>query len=95
MLQQAEPDDYVVATGETHSVRELVEIAFARVGLDWQRARACRTRRCCGPAEVDLADRRRAQGAARCSAGAPRVGFAELVEMMVRADLDRLRERPE
>ena len=37
MLQQPQPDDYVVATGETHTVRELVEIAFGRVGLDWQK----------------------------------------------------------
>ena len=36
MLQQAEPDDYVVATGEKHSVRELCELAFGHVGLDWQ-----------------------------------------------------------
>ena len=37
MLQQDEPDDYVISTGVSHSVRELIEIAFARVGLDWQK----------------------------------------------------------
>ena len=48
MLQQRQPDDYVIATGETHTVRELVEIAFGHVGLDWQRVRRGRTRASCG-----------------------------------------------
>ena len=44
MLQQDEPDDYVIATGVSHSVRKLVEIAFGHVGLDWQQVRAHRSR---------------------------------------------------
>ena len=91
MLQQPEPDDYVVATGQTHSVRELVEIAFAVVGLRWQehvREDPAFLR----PAEVDLlvGDATKA----RATLGwAPRVGFEGLVEMMVRADLERLRAK--
>jgi GDPmannose 4,6-dehydratase len=91
MLQQPAPDDYVVATGETHSVRELVEVAFACVGLKWQdhvREDPAFLR----PAEVDLlvGDATKA----RTTLGwAPRVGFQALVEMMVRADLERLRAK--
>ena len=85
MLQQASPDDYVIATGETHSVRELCEIAFARAGLDWRDhvvVDAAHVR----PAEVDLliGD----AGKARRQLGwAPKVSFKDLVEMMVDADL--------
>jgi GDPmannose 4,6-dehydratase len=85
MLQQSTPDDYVIATGETHSVRELCEIAFARAGLDWRDhvvVDAAHVR----PAEVDLliGD----AGKARHRLGwAPKVSFKELVEMMVDADL--------
>src|SRR5262245_60594782 len=85
MLQQSAPDDYVIATGETHSVRELCEIAFARAGLDWRDhvvVDAAHVR----PAEVDLliGD----AGKARRQLGwAPKVSFKELVEMMVDADL--------
>jgi GDPmannose 4,6-dehydratase len=88
MLQQERPDDYVVATGISHSVRELVEIAFARVGLDWQKyvtVDAALLR----PAEVDhlLGDASKA----RTQLGwKPEVDFKQLVEMMVDADLDRL-----
>jgi GDPmannose 4,6-dehydratase len=89
MLQQPVPDDYVVATGETHSVRELVEIAFERVGIDWQR-HVVVDPKLVRPAEVD-----RLQGdasKARDRLGwKPRVTFRELVERMVDADLDRLR----
>jgi GDPmannose 4,6-dehydratase len=91
MLQQAAPDDYVVATGETHSVRELVDVAFACVGLKWQdyvREDPAFLR----PAEVDLlvGDATKA----RTTLGwAPNVGFHGLVEMMVRADLERLRAK--
>ncbi|HET9275736.1 MAG TPA: GDP-mannose 4,6-dehydratase [Gemmatimonadales bacterium] len=91
MLQQPEPRDYVVGTGETHSVRELVEIAFAHVGLAWAdyvRTDAAFIR----PAEVDLlqAD----AGKARRELGwVPRVSFRELVEMMVDADVARLERR--
>ena len=53
MLQQDEPDDYVVATGETHSVRELCELAFAAAGLDWEEYVTI-DERFLRPAEVDL-----------------------------------------
>ncbi|HOW73920.1 MAG TPA: GDP-mannose 4,6-dehydratase [Phycisphaerae bacterium] len=84
MLQQEKPDDYVVATGETHSVREFLELAFQRVGLDWQECVACDPRYL-RPAEVDLllGD---ASKARRVLGWKPRVSFAGLVEMMVDAD---------
>jgi GDPmannose 4,6-dehydratase len=87
MLQQERADDFVVATGISHSVRELVEIAFARAGLDWQkfvRVDPALKR----PAEVDhlLGDASKA----RAELGwAPTVEFKQLVEMMVDADLER------
>jgi GDPmannose 4,6-dehydratase len=88
MLQQDQPDDYVIATGVCHSVRELVEIAFARVGLDWQnyvRVDPALLR----PAEVDhlLGD---ASKARRVLKWKPEVDFKQLIEMMVDADLQRL-----
>ena len=62
MLQQDEPDDYVIATGETHSVRELCEVAFGLVGLDWERY--VRVRRALLPADRGRrAVRRRVEGA--------------------------------
>jgi GDPmannose 4,6-dehydratase len=91
MLQQAAPDDYVVATGETHAVRELLEVAFGCVGLKWQdhvREDPAFLR----PAEVDLLVGDASK--ARATLGwTPRVGFEGLVEMMVRADLERLRAK--
>jgi GDPmannose 4,6-dehydratase len=91
MLQQDSPDDYVVATGEAHSVGELVETAFAAAGLDWRQYvhEDPALRR---PAEVEglIGDASRA----RAQLGwEPQVRFAGLVEMMVRADLERLRPR--
>jgi GDPmannose 4,6-dehydratase len=89
MLQQPSPDDYVIGTGETHSVRELCEVAFARVGLDWRKY-VLQDERFMRPAEVDLlvAD----AGKARTGLGwAPTVDFRQLVEMMVDADLARHR----
>jgi GDPmannose 4,6-dehydratase len=88
MLQQRVPRDYVVGTGETHSVRELVELAFSRVGLDY-REYVVSDPKYYRPAEVDLllADPR----LARQELGwRPRVTFKELVEMMVDADMARL-----
>ena len=85
MLQQSKPDDFVIATGETHSVRELCEIAFARAGLDWRDhvvVDAAHVR----PAEVDLLIGDAAK-ARRTLGWAPKVSFKELVEMMVDADL--------
>ncbi|MDP8224916.1 MAG: GDP-mannose 4,6-dehydratase [Candidatus Lernaella stagnicola] len=85
MLQQDEADDYVIATGETHSVRELVEIAFQRVGLDWQDYVTVDPR-FMRPAEVDflIGDFSKAKEKLGWE---PRVKFRELVEMMVDADL--------
>jgi GDPmannose 4,6-dehydratase len=89
MLQQPEPTDFVVGTGIAHSVRELCRIAFERVGLDYERFVVIDPA-LFRPAEVDhlLADPARA----RVSLGwAPEVTFERLVEMMVDADLERLR----
>jgi len=88
MLQQPKPVDYVIGTGETHSVRELCEIAFAHAGLDWKRHVKVDPG-FVRPAEVDTlqADAARAR---RELGWAPRTTFAELVRMMVDADLERL-----
>jgi GDPmannose 4,6-dehydratase len=93
MLQREGPQDYVVGTGEAHSVRELVEVAFAHVGLDWQK-HVVSDPKYYRPAEVDvlIADPSKA---CRELGWSPQVGFTELVKMMVDADLDRLtRSRP-
>ena len=89
MLQQPEPDDYVIATGVAHSVRELVEIAFARAGLDWEK-HVVIDPKLVRPAEVDLllGDASKAHDQLGWK---PRVAFRELVEQMVDADLERLR----
>ncbi|MEW6752895.1 MAG: GDP-mannose 4,6-dehydratase [Candidatus Latescibacterota bacterium] len=92
MLQQEQPDDYVIATGEAHSVREFLVEAFGHAGLDW-----CRhvelDPRYLRPAEVDLligdASKARQQ-----LGWEPRVRFAELVQLMVDADIALLGERP-
>jgi GDPmannose 4,6-dehydratase len=88
MLQQDEAADYVVATGEEHSVREFVEIAFDRVGLDPEK-HVVVDPRFLRPAEVDhlVGD---ASKARRELDWAPRTSFRELVELMVDADLERL-----
>jgi GDPmannose 4,6-dehydratase len=88
MLQQPSPQDYVIGTGRTHSVRELVETAFSHVGLDWQK-HVTTDPRFIRPAEVDLlqADPSKAR---RELGWGPKVGFKELVGMMVDADLERL-----
>ncbi len=85
MLQRDDPDDYVVATGETHSVRDFCEEAFAAAGLDW-RDHVDVDPALYRPAEVDLlvGDATRAR---RELDWAPTVGFRELVELMVEADL--------
>jgi GDPmannose 4,6-dehydratase len=87
MLQRDDPQDYVVGTGETHTVRELCEVAFRHAGLDWK-AYVKVDPRFARPAEVDvlLAD----AGRARRELGwVPKVGFERLVTMMVEADLER------
>src|SRR5919204_6851641 len=88
MLQADEPEDYVVATGEEHSVRECVEIAFARVGLDPEQY-VTTDPRYLRPAEVDhlVGDASKAREQLRWQ---PHVSFKELIEMMVDADLERL-----
>jgi len=88
MLQQSRPDDYVIATGVAHSVRDLIQIAFARVGLEWEkfvRVDPALLR----PAEVEhlLGD---ASKARKELAWTPSIDFKQLVEMMVDADLARL-----
>jgi GDPmannose 4,6-dehydratase len=88
MLQQDEPEDYVVATGEEHSVQEYVEIAFARAGLDPER-HVVQDAQFMRPAEVDhlVGDSSKAQAALGWQPG---TSFRELVELMVDADLERL-----
>jgi GDPmannose 4,6-dehydratase len=88
MLQQPTPDDYVVATGETHSVREFCELAFSFVDLDYQKYVKVDEffRR---PAEVDLLIGN-AEKARRVLGWAPRHTFESLVENMVRHDLELL-----
>jgi GDPmannose 4,6-dehydratase len=89
MLQQDEADDYVIATGEAHSVKRLIEIAFGHTGLDWQKH--VRTDPAfLRPAEVDhlIGDPAKAR---KQLAWEPSVDFAGLVTMMVDADIERLK----
>ena len=92
MLQQTQPDDYVIATGESHSVRELVEVAFDHVALDWKRYVRLDPK-FLRPAEVDhlIGDASKARNALGWR---PDVDFAGLVRMMVDADLNRLSRAP-
>ena len=89
MLQQERPDDYVVATGRTHAVRDFVRLAFEAADLDWEQYVVVDPRYY-RPAEVDLlvGDATKAK---RALGWVPEVSFEQLVERMVRADLDRLR----
>ncbi len=89
MLQQPQPDDYVIATGRTHAVRDFVRLAFAAADLDWE-DHVVVDPRYYRPAEVDLlvGD---ASKARRVLGWEPETTFEELVEQMVRADLERLR----
>jgi GDPmannose 4,6-dehydratase len=86
MLQQEKPDDYVIATGETHTVREFVEETFEILGLDWRRHVEIDPRYL-RPTEVDLllGDSSKAHNDLGWK---PRVGFKELVRIMVEADLE-------
>jgi GDPmannose 4,6-dehydratase len=88
MLQQDEPSDYVVATGEEHSVQDFVEVAFERAGLDPEK-HVVQDPRFLRPAEVDhlVGD---ASKARRELEWAPRTSFRELAELMVDADLERV-----
>jgi GDPmannose 4,6-dehydratase len=91
ILQQDKPDDYIVATGETHTVQEFLEIAFAHVQLDWKDY-VKHDGRYERPAEVDLlvGD---ASKAKRVLGWEPKVRFPELVRLMVDADLASLQKR--
>jgi GDPmannose 4,6-dehydratase len=91
MLQQDAPGDYVIGTGESHSVREFVEAAFAHAGLDW-REHVRIDPRYYRPAEVDDL-RADTYKASRLLGWAPRVKFPELVKMMVDADIAELRRK--
>ncbi len=86
MLQQDQPDDYVVATGESHAVRDLVELAFAEAGLDWRRYVEIDPRYL-RPTEVDALQGDATKARQRLG-WAPRVNFRELIKMMVAHDLD-------
>jgi len=90
MLQQDEPDDYVISTGETHTVQELVEIAFDYVGLNWQDYVVI-DEKFVRPAEVDLL-------LGDCNKAMKKLGwkqevnFKQLIEMMVSSDLEKLKK---
>jgi GDPmannose 4,6-dehydratase len=88
ILQQAEPEDFVLATGETHSIRELLEVAFVAAGLDWKQHVHCDPK-LMRPAEVEYlcGD---ASKAREKLGWKPRLGFADLIKMMVEADLEAL-----
>jgi len=87
MLQQDKPEDYVVASGQTHTVRDLIEIAFGHVGCDWKKF-VVEDPAFVRPAEVDLllGDPTKAK---RALGWEPKVNFRQLIEMMVDADLKR------
>jgi GDPmannose 4,6-dehydratase len=88
MLQRETPEDFVIGTGKTHSVREFCELAFNHVGLNYQDY-VVQDPRFMRPSEVDqlIADPSKARKELGWS---PRVGFKDLVEMMVEADLKLL-----
>ncbi len=93
MLQQDDPDDYVVGTGETHAVQELCEVAFAHVGLNW-RDYVVQDPRFMRPAEVDLLVSDPSKAKAKLG-WEPNVTFKSLIEMMVDADLELLKTEKE
>lgn len=88
MLQQDTPDDYVIATGETHTVKELVQVAFDHAGLDWEK-HVKLDPAFIRPAEVDLLIGDPAK-AKKNLGWTPKVSFEQLVKMMVDADIERL-----
>jgi GDPmannose 4,6-dehydratase len=85
MLQQERPDDYVIATGETHTVREFLDVAFGQVGLDW-RPHVKIDPRYYRPTEVDLLIGDATKAKQRLG-WTPKIGFRDLAIMMVEADL--------
>jgi GDPmannose 4,6-dehydratase len=90
ILQQPEPDDFVLATGKTHSIRQLLEVAFRAVGLDWQKYVEIDPK-LIRPAEVDVlcGDATKAREKLGWE---PEVAFEELIKMMVEADLVQVQE---
>ncbi len=88
MLQQSKPDDYVVATGQTHTVKDMVKIAFGHVGLDWKKYVKINPK-FIRPAEVDLLLGNPAK-AKRQLKWKPEVSFEQMIKMMVDADLERV-----
>lgn len=88
MLQQDQPDDYVIATGETHSVQEFVELAFEAAGIEeWQKYVTSNSVKHTRPAEVDhlIGDYSKAK---KILGWSPKTSFKELVEMMVKSDIE-------
>jgi GDPmannose 4,6-dehydratase len=92
MLQQDEPDDYIVASGESHSVREFVQAAFAHVGLEWQDVVRVDPALERGAAELHRLVGDPSQAQSRLG-WKPKLDFAQLVHLLVDADLERLRAR--
>ncbi len=90
MLQQDNPEDYVIATGETNTVRRMVEIAFARAGLDWKE-HVVVDKKFYRPAEVQLLQGDSSK-ARRILGWEPEVDFPGLIEMMVDADIERVND---
>ncbi len=93
MLQQEQPDDYVIATGETHSVREFLETAFAYANLPLDKHLAIDPQYF-RPAEVDLLVGDYSKARAKLN-WTPQTKFADLVKIMVEADIQLLREQRE
>ncbi|MBI3414656.1 MAG: GDP-mannose 4,6-dehydratase [Verrucomicrobia bacterium] len=93
MLQQPQPDDYVIATNETHTIREFLDLAFGHIGIDWQKHVEIDPRYY-RPAEVDLliGDYSKAK---RKLGWQPKTKFTELVKLMVEADIKLLRDHRE
>jgi GDPmannose 4,6-dehydratase len=89
MLQQEKPDDYVIATGESHSVRELCEVAFGELDLDWKKYVEIDPRYF-RPTEVDHLHGN-AEKARQAFGWKPKVTFRQLIQMMVRADEEDVR----
>jgi GDPmannose 4,6-dehydratase len=87
MLQQDKPDDYVIATGETHTIRELLELAFAAAGIDGWEKYVDSDQRFMRPAEVDILTGDATKARERLG-WTPKVPFSKLVTMMVEADLE-------
>jgi GDPmannose 4,6-dehydratase len=88
MLQQPQPEDYVIGSGETHSVREFVQIAFEHVELDWEQY-VMTDPAFMRPAEVEVLLADPSKAGAKLG-WAPKISFKELIEMMVDADLSKL-----